>query len=245
MNLQETLLNPPAIIRQAEDLVQLAAEINREHQRCEESAQAAVPHARQAGELLLRAKTSVPRGQWLPWMKAHCSFSERTAQNYMRVAREWEGLTGDNPQRVADLPLRDVLRLLHDEPPSNQDLVASACPHYAEVDRLLTELETLAREHLEAIGEPDSTVADLQVKALCAGELRDRALALARQVIARLRQNLEAAQDIPALLTVREGAFAYAFRFQVNDLRIAWIVGGSLKLKEEAQRRLKELSAAV
>jgi Protein of unknown function (DUF3102) len=57
-----------------------------------QAASAALEHARKAGELLEQAKAQLTQSQWLPWLKEHCQFSERTAQNYVRVAREWTEL---------------------------------------------------------------------------------------------------------------------------------------------------------
>jgi hypothetical protein len=48
----------------------------------------------------------------LPWLAAHCTVSERTAQAYMRLARMWAELAAANPQRAADLSLREALMLL-------------------------------------------------------------------------------------------------------------------------------------
>jgi hypothetical protein len=92
-------------------LPDLATQINEEHRQCLQAANATLEHARRAGELLEQAKAQLDHGQWLPWLKEHFPFSERMAQNYMRVAREWPRLEA-NPQRVADLSFRDALKLL-------------------------------------------------------------------------------------------------------------------------------------
>lgn len=73
-------------------------------------------HACEAGERLIQAKAMLPHGQWLPWLEANCEVSERSAQAYMRVARELPKLEGSKAQRVADLPLREAVRLLANEP---------------------------------------------------------------------------------------------------------------------------------
>jgi len=106
------------------DLGHLAEEINAEHAAAEETLRAGLGHAKRAGELLLQAKDLVPHGGWLPWMKDHCAFSGRTAQNYMRVAREWDAIQAKT-QRVADLSYRDGLKLLthtkEEDPPRQID----------------------------------------------------------------------------------------------------------------------------
>ena len=90
----------------------LAARINSEHRKAEECARSAVAHALNAGRLLIEAKAQVAHGTWLPWLDEHCKISERTAQAYMRVARELPKLDDGKAQRVADMPLRDALRAL-------------------------------------------------------------------------------------------------------------------------------------
>jgi hypothetical protein len=37
--------------------------------------------------LLLEAKANVADGEWLPWLAANCEMSARTAQAYLRLAR--------------------------------------------------------------------------------------------------------------------------------------------------------------
>jgi hypothetical protein len=95
----------------------LATEINTAHHECEAHARAALESARRCGELLLLARAQVPHGEWLPWLEANCTVSERTAQVYMRIAREWGRLAGGNPQRVADLSLREAVSLLAEPRP--------------------------------------------------------------------------------------------------------------------------------
>ena len=87
----------------------LATDINREHELAEQAARTAVEHAMKAGELLTEAKATVAHGEWLPWLKTNVVFSERTAQAYMRIAREVPKLNGSKAQRVADLPFRDAM----------------------------------------------------------------------------------------------------------------------------------------
>jgi hypothetical protein len=91
------------------ELADLAREINHHHVEATRAAGAAVNHACKAGECLIEAKAMLPHGQWLSWLEANCQVSERSAQAYMRVARELPKLEGSKAQRVADLPLRQFL----------------------------------------------------------------------------------------------------------------------------------------
>lgn len=60
------------------------------------------------GERLTEAKKMLPHGEWIPWLTKRVEFSEKTAQNFMRLAREW----GANPQALADLGATKALTLL-------------------------------------------------------------------------------------------------------------------------------------
>jgi Protein of unknown function (DUF3102) len=123
------LFDPLAVVRPAEDLATLAHAINAEHEAAESALREGLAHARAAGELLVKAKGQCPHGQWLPWLKGNVRFSERTAQAYMRVAREWDTLTA-KAQHVADLSYRDGLKLLAAPEPAAPE---SAAPEPAEV----------------------------------------------------------------------------------------------------------------
>src|SRR5271163_1747169 len=89
-------------------LPELAARIRAEHAAVGD----AMKHAIVAGELLIEAKEKVARGDWLMWLKDNCRLSERTAQTYMRIARELGKLEPAKAQRVADLSVRDAVRQL-------------------------------------------------------------------------------------------------------------------------------------
>src|SRR5262245_56131376 len=98
-----------------------ASEINREHQLARAAFQRGLEHARRCGELLIREKDRLDHGQFLPWLREHCEFSERMASGYMRIARKWPTLEArlEDRQRVADLPVREALALLADPKPKN------------------------------------------------------------------------------------------------------------------------------
>ena len=59
------------------------------------------------GRCLIEAKDMLPHGEWLPWLNERVEFSERTARNFMRLAREWT-----NRQTLADLGAAKALTLL-------------------------------------------------------------------------------------------------------------------------------------
>ncbi len=61
--------------------------------------------------MLIEAKALVKHGEWLPWLKEHCTISERTAQLYMRCAKQREVIES-NTQPIADLSLNEAAALL-------------------------------------------------------------------------------------------------------------------------------------
>ncbi len=105
-------MNANLTITDTIQLTALADEINREHDLAERAAHTAVSHALKAGGLLIQAKAACQHGEWLPWLREHCRVSERTAQAYMRLAKELPKLDDSKAQRVADLSLREALSLL-------------------------------------------------------------------------------------------------------------------------------------
>jgi hypothetical protein len=70
-------------------LAQLAVDIR---QHLHASAASAI----EAGRKLIEAKEMLQHGEWLPWLRDHIGIGERTAQDYMRLARD---------------PMRSVLRI--------------------------------------------------------------------------------------------------------------------------------------
>jgi Protein of unknown function (DUF3102) len=95
-------------------LADLAHRIKEEHGAAAASLGDAVRHAIAAGELLIEAKGQVPHGQWLLWLKDHCSLSERTCQFYMRLAKNRAEIEKTNAQSIADsdLTLNEAAALL-------------------------------------------------------------------------------------------------------------------------------------
>jgi len=87
-----------------ETLTGLCQAIEREHKAAQNHYEKACEHAFRCGQYLLKVKSKARRGDWLGFISRNFTFSQRTAQLYMRVAR--------NPQRVAGLSLRDAQKVL-------------------------------------------------------------------------------------------------------------------------------------
>jgi len=113
------------------------------------------------GRRLIRAKEILPHGQWAAWLAEKVEFSERTAQNFMRVAKEYA-----NPQPVADLGLTKALLLL--QVPENEREEFVAKPHETEggektvAEMSRRELEKAIRERDEARKRAEAAQADAE-----------------------------------------------------------------------------------
>lgn len=59
------------------------------------------------GRCLIEAKEMLPHGEWKDWLADRVEFSERAAQRFMRLAREWS-----NPTALSDLGATKALTLL-------------------------------------------------------------------------------------------------------------------------------------
>ena len=93
-------------------LADLAIRIKAEHAAAAASLRESVRHAISAGEMLVEAKAMVPHGQWLLWLADHVSISERTAQLYMRIAKNRAEVEKQMRNDVADLTLNEAAALL-------------------------------------------------------------------------------------------------------------------------------------
>jgi hypothetical protein len=61
-----------------------------------------VKKAIRIGELLSEQKACLQHGEFLPWIKANLSFTERTAQNYMRLYTQRDLLKNENVSYLAE-----------------------------------------------------------------------------------------------------------------------------------------------
>jgi hypothetical protein len=93
-------------------LADLAAQIKVKHAAYGETARRGVEHAMAAGDLLLEAKAQLGQhGQWLRWLTERCELSVRSAQLYMRLAKNRSEIEGKYAT-VAHLTLQAAASLL-------------------------------------------------------------------------------------------------------------------------------------
>lgn len=119
------------------------------------------------GRCLIEAKEQLPHGEWLPWLNERVEFSERTARNFMRLAREWS-----NRQALADLGAAKALTLLALPPEEREQFVEE----HNVVDMTSRQLQQAIRERDEARAAAEHAQADAaaaeQARAKMADDMR-------------------------------------------------------------------------
>ena len=124
----------------------LAAEINRHHADVERYARRTVESALACGIALAKAKAAIGHGGWLPWLRENTTISERTARNYMRLARNPDVL---KTAESADLSIDAALKLLADRGGERStDWAAEinrACRAYDEIAAMLSDADDVIR----------------------------------------------------------------------------------------------------
>ncbi|WP_297199775.1 DUF3102 domain-containing protein [uncultured Flavonifractor sp.] len=103
------------------------------------------------GQRLIEAKEMLPHGEWLPWLTERVEFSERTAQNFIRLAREWS-----NPQALADLGATKALTLLALPPEEREQFIED----HNVIDMSTRQLEQAIKERDEARAAAQRAEAD-------------------------------------------------------------------------------------
>ena len=111
------------------------------------------------GRCLIEAKDMLPHGEWLPWLNERVEFSERTARNFMRLAREWT-----NRQTLADLGAAKALTLLALPAEEREQFVED----HNVIDMSARQLKEAIRERDEARKAAEAAKAD----ASAAGQAR-------------------------------------------------------------------------
>ena len=124
------------------------------------------------GHRLLEAKSVLKHGEWLPWLSERVDLSERAAQNFMRLAREWS-----NPQTLADLGASKALALLAIPAEDREDFIAAA--HVVDGGEVKKVAEMSTRELDRAIKDRDKARAE----AYAAKTTADEAVAMASEAI--------------------------------------------------------------
>lgn len=134
------------------------------------------------GRCLIEAKAMLPHGEWLPWLNEQVEFSERTARNFMRLAREWT-----NRQTLADLGASKALTLLALTPEEREQFMADNNV----IDMSARQLEQAIKDRDEARRAAEEAKAEASTAEQARAKMsEDMALLSARLAGAREDQKL-------------------------------------------------------
>ena len=202
-------------VRSDEDL---ACEINTEHGHVETHKRSAIKHAIRCGELLLEMKQRVGHGNWLAWVEENFQASERTARNYMEIAKS---------AAVADLSdattMRSALRALASR--SESSMTPKLEPKEAQANL------AFANGHIPI--EEERHVAEVEVK----DEEEPRA------GLAKAHRRTWA--SLPARLTTIRRAFSEAAGNQLDDQRASEALYEASREAHQAAIDLEQLARAL
>lgn len=146
------------------------------------------------GARLIEAKRQLGHGEWIAWLRDKVDFSERSAQNFMRLAKEYR-----NPQTVADLGASKALALLA-LPESERDGFLSESHTVNGAEKTVSEMSK--RELEQAIRERD--------KARLAAEAAQAERQAAEARADQLRSELEKLKSRPVEVAVQVDESAVA-----------------------------------
>lgn len=200
------------------------------------------------GRCLIEAKDMLPHGEWLPWLAEKVGYSEKTAQNFMRLAREFS-----NPQAIADLGATKALKLLALPPDERERFVAD----HNVIDMTTRQLEQAIRDRDEARQAAEAAKADaaaaeqarakmeedmklLNVRLSGAQEDREQAA----QAVARLEEELGELKSRPVDVAVEQvtdpAAIERARAEAVAEMQDRLDKAREAKDRAEAQRKNAE-----
>ena len=135
------------------------------------------------GKRLVEAKSQLSHGEWLPWLEEKVEFSERSAQQYIRLWKEY-----GKSATVADLGVRKALVLLALPESEREDFAGEKHVVDGEektaTDMTVKELEKAIAERNAARETAEKAAADIETA-------KETAMA-AQEELARVRKELEA-----------------------------------------------------
>lgn len=199
------------------------------------------------GRRLIEAKAMLPHGEWLPWLTERVEFSERSAQNLMRLAREWS-----NPQALADLGATKALTLLALPREEREEFLKE----HNVVDMSARQLEAAIRERDEALKAAQAAQADaataeearakmeedmrlLKIRMSGANEDREQAM----EAVARLEKELAELKEKPVEVAVETVVDQEAVEKARDEIRAE--LKEKLKIARSQRREAEDALAAV
>lgn len=207
------------------------------------------------GQRLIEAKAMLPHGEWLPWLTEQVEFSERTARNFMRLAREWT-----NRQALADLGAAKALTLLALPPEERERFMEENHVVDGEeksvIDMTSRELEKAVKERDEALHAAEAARAAAETADQSRAKMEADMTALkklhqatqaaeaqAREALAEAQAELKALRERPVEVAVEvdQKALEEARQMQAKVDKAA----EAQKKAEEQRKKAEEELAAV
>ena len=205
------------------------------------------------GRCLIEAKDMLPHGEWLPWLNERVEFSERTARNFMRLAREWT-----NRQTLADLRASKALTLLALPPEEREQFMED----HNVIDMSARQLEQAIRERDEARKAAEEAKAEAstaqQAQAKMAEDMRltkallesaradaDSAGSRARVLEEKLRMLQEQPVEVAVETVVDPEALEKARAEAVAEMQDQLDKAKEAKVKADEKRKRAEASVEI
>jgi hypothetical protein len=111
------------------------------------------------GDMLLEAKHQVGHGHWMDWLKEHCGMAQRTANLYMRLAKNRKVIEASGD--IAGMTLNAAARLLAPDEEKDEDELEK---FRAEITLLLLQVQTNTREGIRRYHECIDTLNDEELQ---------------------------------------------------------------------------------
>ncbi len=202
------------------------------------------------GQRLIEAKAMLPHGEWLPWLTERVEYSERVAQKFMRLAREWS-----NPNTLSDLGASKALALL--ALPLEEREIFMSENHLVDgeekpvIDMTYKELEKAIKERDTARQEAEAARADAQTAEESRAKMESDLKALteihraaqegeaqAREALAKAQAELKELRERPVEVAVEVDQEA------VEQARADAVAEMQAKV-DAAEKQLKEAETAL
>lgn len=152
------------------------------------------------GRRLFEAKSIIPHGSWGKWLEENVDYSERTAQNLMRVYEEYG--RNANPQAIADLSYTQAVILLGLDRETRAELMETQDVAGMSTRELQEEVDKLNRE----IAERQVTIDQLIARDTNSERLKEAEAAWAEAEAAAERMRNEREDALKAASTARQQA---------------------------------------
>ena len=180
------------------------------------------------GNCLIEAKSMLLHGEWLPWLNSKVGYSEKTAQNFMRLAREFS-----NPQALADLGATKALALLALPTEERERFLED----HNVIDMTTRQLEQAIKERDEAQKAAEQAKADAAVA--------EQARAKMEQDMVAAKGYLEAAREEADLASSRARALEEKLRMLQEkpvDVAVETVVDQDAIAKAQKEARAQAVA---